>query len=121
MPLKHELDSQINKKLKILVTGARGFTGIHFIKMAHALGHETVSLNANLNDVASLESEIASIQPTAIAHFAGISFVPSKDEEAFYRVHALGTSNILNAVLKLKGTGVVVGVVVPLSTGSAWI
>jgi nucleoside-diphosphate-sugar epimerase len=70
--------------------------------MAHALGHETVSLNANLNDVASLESEIASIQPTAIAHFAGISFVPSKDEEAFYRVHALGTSNILNAALKLK-------------------
>lgn len=72
------------------------------MKMAHALGHETVSLNANLNDVASLESEIASIQPTAIAHFAGISFVPSKDEEAFYRVHALGTSNILNAALKLK-------------------
>jgi len=70
--------------------------------MAHAHGHEIVSLNANLNDVASLQSEIASIQPTAIAHFAGISFVASKDEEAFYRVHALGTSNILNAALKLK-------------------
>jgi len=96
------LDSQINKKLKILVTGAKGFTGIHFIEMAHALGHETFPLNANINDVNALEGEIASIQPTAIAHFAGISYVASKDEEAFYRVHALGTSNILNAALKLK-------------------
>jgi len=96
------LDSQINKKLKILVTGAKGFTGIHFIKMAHALGHETFPLNANINDINALEGEIASIQPTAIAHFAGISYVVSKDEEAFYRVHALGTSNILNAALKLK-------------------
>ena len=97
-----KLDTQINKKLKILVTGAKGFTGAHFIKMANTLGHETYALNANINDVNALENEIISIQPTAIAHFAGISFVASKDEEAFYRVHALGTSNILNAALKLK-------------------
>lgn len=84
------------------MTGAKGFTGAHFMKMANTLGHETVALNANINDVIALESEILSIQPTAIAHFAGISFVASKDEEAFYRVHALGTSNVLNAALKLK-------------------
>lgn len=84
------------------MTGAKGFTGAHFMKMANMLGHETVALNANINDVHALETEISSIQPNSIAHFAGISFVPSKDEEAFYRVHALGTSNVLNAALKLE-------------------
>lgn len=84
------------------MTGAKGFTGVHFMKMAKMLGHEVVPLQANINDVDALESEIVSVQPSAIAHFAGISFVASKDEEAFYRVHALGTSNILNAALKLK-------------------
>ena len=34
-------------------------------------------------------------------HCAGISFVASKDQEAFYRVHALGTSNLLSALTKL--------------------
>jgi nucleoside-diphosphate-sugar epimerase len=70
--------------------------------MARNLGHEVVPLQADINDIPSLESEIATVQPTAIAHFAGISFVASKDDEAFYRVHALGTSNVLNAALKLN-------------------
>ena len=72
------------------------------MRMAKDLGHEVVPCTSNINDVASLEEEILSHEPTAIAHFAGISFVASKDEEAFYRVHALGTSNLLNAALKLK-------------------
>ena len=87
--------------MKILVTGARGFTGIHFIETARAMGHETISLAANLNDARALEKEVLAAAPEMVAHLAGISFVASKDEEAFYRVHALGTSSLLNALLKL--------------------
>lgn len=58
-------------------------------------------MKSNLNDIAALDSEILAVSPDYVIHFAGISFVASKDNEAFYRVHALGTSNLLNALLKL--------------------
>jgi nucleoside-diphosphate-sugar epimerase len=44
---------------------------------------------------------VLQIAPDAVIHCAGISFVASKDQEAFYRVHALGTCNLLNALTKL--------------------
>jgi len=44
---------------------------------------------------------VLQVAPDAVIHCAGISFVASKDQEAFYRVHALGTSNLLNALTKL--------------------
>lgn len=86
---------------KILVTGAKGFTGQHFLRLASAAGYEVAPMQSNLNDIAALEKEILELSPDLVIHFAGISFVASKDNEAFYRVHALGTSNLLNAILKL--------------------
>lgn len=88
--------------MKILITGARGFTGQHFSKLASKAGHVVAPLQSDINDIPTLEAEIADISPELVIHFAGISFVASKDNEAFYRVHALGTSNLLNALLKLK-------------------
>lgn len=88
--------------MKILLTGANGFTGLHFTKTAVAAGYIVHALRSDITDSAALETEVLEASPDLIAHFAGISFVPSKDEEAFYRVHALGTSNLLNALLKLK-------------------
>lgn len=71
------------------------------IDLAQNQGHRVLSLKADINDVSSLEQEILECSPDAVIHCAGISFVASKDEEAFYRVHALGTSNLLKALLKL--------------------
>lgn len=88
--------------MKILLTGANGFTGLHFTKTAEAEGHSVHALKSDITDAATLEAEVLEASPDLVAHFAGISFVPSKDEEAFYRVHALGTSNLLNALLKLE-------------------
>ena len=88
--------------MKILVTGAKGFTGQHFSKLATGAGHEVVPLQSNLNEIDALDTEILKVAPDYVIHFAGISFVASKDNEAFYRVHALGTSNLLNALLKLE-------------------
>lgn len=88
--------------MKILLTGANGFTGLHFTKAAEAAGHTIHALKSDITDAPTLENEILEASPDLVAHFAGISFVASKDEEAFYRVHALGTSNLLNALLKLE-------------------
>ena len=86
----------------ILITGAKGFTGLYLKDAAHNAGLRVVELASNLNDVEALEKEVAAAKPDFVAHLAGISFVASKDHEAFYRVHALGTSNLLQALTKLQ-------------------
>lgn len=90
------------KTPKLLITGAKGFTGIYLSEAAQEAGFQTIALSANLNDMEALEREVLEIKPDYVAHLAGISFVASKDHEAFYRVHALGTSNLLQALAKLQ-------------------
>lgn len=75
---------------------------MHFARIAEAVGHTIYPLKSDITNSAALEAEVLSVSPDLVAHFAGISFVASKDEEAFYRVHALGTCNLLNALLKQK-------------------
>ena len=86
----------------LLITGAKGFTGLYLKEAAQNAGLKVVELASNLNDIEVLEKEIAVAKPDLVAHLAGISFVASKDHEAFYRVHALGTSNLLQALTKLE-------------------
>lgn len=86
----------------ILITGAKGFTGLYLQDAAKKLGLQVVALTSNLNDLPSLEKEVLTVKPDYVAHLAGISFVASKDHEAFYRVHALGSSNLLQALTKLE-------------------
>ena len=69
--------------------------------LGKSLGHNLNILKANINDVDVLEAEIATLSPDYVIHLAGISFVASKDHEAFYRVHALGTGNLLKALIHL--------------------
>lgn len=88
--------------MKILLTGATGFTGLHFANLANAQGHEIIPLQANLNDVQALETEIVKSQPDAVLHLAGKSFVVSNDDLPYYQVHAIGTVNLLNALGKLS-------------------
>ena len=95
------MDLKISHPKKILLTGSRGFTGKHLISLASSHGDEVIGLQSDITDASALEKEILMVQPDAVIHCAGISFVASKDQEAFYRVHALGTSNLLTALTKL--------------------
>ncbi|WP_216861963.1 NAD(P)-dependent oxidoreductase [Polynucleobacter sp. AP-Kaivos-20-H2] len=95
------MDLKISKPKKILLTGSRGFTGKHLLNEAVSQGLEIIGLQSDITDVITLEKEVYELAPDAVIHCAGISFVASKDQEAFYRVHALGTSNLLNALTKL--------------------
>ena len=90
--------------MKILLTGATGFTGHHFANLAKVQGHDIIPLQANLNNSQALDAEIAKSAPDVVLHLAGKSFVVSNDDAPYYQVHAIGTVNLLNAISKLTKT-----------------
>jgi GDP-6-deoxy-D-talose 4-dehydrogenase len=88
--------------LKLLLTGARGFTGQHFVQAARACGHEVVGLQTDLRDAETLKQQVAEIAPEQVVHLAAISFVGHADSSAFYAVNVIGTLNLLEALAALK-------------------
>jgi nucleoside-diphosphate-sugar epimerase len=87
--------------MKILVTGATGFTGRFFQIAAESIGHQVIGLVTDLTDQASVQEAVLRIAPEAVVHLAAISFVGHADEAAFYRVNVLGTMNLLSALSSL--------------------
>ncbi len=84
--------------MRILLTGADGFTGWHFIQQAAAAGHECLALRSDLTNAAALGDELSQARFDSVAHLAGISFVGHADERAFYDVNLFGTLNLLGAL-----------------------
>ena len=87
--------------MKILLTGATGFTGKHFIRFAQSQGHEIVPLRSNLTQQDDVDAEVSAAKPDAVVHLGAISFVGNADLSAFYAVNTVGTTNLLNALQKL--------------------
>lgn len=87
--------------MRILLTGADGFTGRHFQSKAHSLGHEVITLKSDLKNADAVFSEVQWALPSHVLHLAAISAVTHADEEAFYRVNLFGTQNLLKALCAL--------------------
>jgi GDP-6-deoxy-D-talose 4-dehydrogenase len=87
--------------MKILLTGAAGFTGVFFKAAAEACGHQVVALQANLTDKAAVAAEVSAVTPEAVVHLAAISFVGHADDTAFYGVNVVGTAHLLAALAAL--------------------
>jgi nucleoside-diphosphate-sugar epimerase len=87
--------------MKILLTGAAGFTGRFFMTAAEAVGHQVIALQANLTDQSLVADEVALAEPDAVVHLAAISFVGHADDSAFYAVNVVGTTNLLAALAAL--------------------
>lgn len=86
---------------RILLTGAQGFTGRHFVHAAEAHGTAIVALRADLEDAAAVARELAGEDFDYVVHLAAISAVTHADEPAFYRVNLFGTLNLLEALCAL--------------------
>lgn len=91
--------------MNILLTGANGFTGLHFAELARQAGHAVTALQADLTQpqavteaVASAVSALPQAQPWVVVHLAALSFVGHADELAFYGVNVLGTMNLLRVL-----------------------
>lgn len=85
----------------MLVTGADGFTGVHFVKQAKESGYEVFEFNANLTDPQAVQAQVNAAAPDVVVHLAAISFVGHDKPSAFYDVNVIGTLNLLDALLKL--------------------
>ncbi|WP_462159424.1 NAD-dependent epimerase/dehydratase family protein [Pseudoalteromonas sp. GB56] len=98
--------------MRILVTGASGFTGRHFIAHAKSQGHECVALSnsqrseaeqvhtvyANLTDKTSIQEALKGQAFDAVVHLAAISFVAHGDIDEIYATNLLGTTNLIDVV-----------------------
>ncbi len=85
----------------MLVTGADGFTGVHFVKHAREAGYEVFEFNADLTNPVAVQNQVNTAEPDVVVHLAAISFVGHDKACAFYDVNVIGTLNLLDALLKL--------------------
>ena len=87
--------------MRLLLTGAEGFTGRHLTVAAEAAGYDVIGLRADLTDAVAVAAEVAAAAPTHVVHLAAISAVTHADEAAFYRVNLFGSLNLLKALTAL--------------------
>jgi GDP-6-deoxy-D-talose 4-dehydrogenase len=87
--------------LRMLVTGADGFTGVHFVKQAREAGYDVFAFDGDLTNPQAVQAQVDAAAPDVVVHLAGISFVGHDKASAFYDVNVIGTLNLLEALLKL--------------------
>jgi GDP-4-dehydro-6-deoxy-D-mannose reductase len=82
---------------RVLVTGGQGFVGGH---LTAELGERAVSPDADVTDLEALRAAVRDVRPEAVVHLAALSDVADswKDPETVWRVNAVGTVALLEAV-----------------------
>ena len=98
-----------NASKRALVTGIRGFTGRYMASELTSHGYQVFGLGSqpsdepdyhqvDLTDPAATRQVIAEIRPDVVLHLAALAFVGHGDTNGFYRVHLIGTRNLLEAL-----------------------
>lgn len=90
--------------MRLLLTGADGFTGKHIEFAAVTAGYQVLPVRADLTDFELLEKEVHISKPTHVIHLAAISDVNDSHQENYYRVNLFGTLNLLKALEGLEKT-----------------
>lgn len=96
--------------MRVLVTGASGFTGHALCAALHQQGHEAYGLSrrpshdqpwpmlaVDLREAAAVQTLFALVQPDAVVHLAARSFVDDADLSGFYEHNVVGTAHLLDA------------------------
>lgn len=98
--------------MRVLITGADGFTGRYLAAELQSHGYEThglvreaVSLDhydavhvADLANTNDLQRIVEQVRPTSVVHLAAISFVGHGSLDEIYQVNLLGTRHLLDAL-----------------------
>ena len=95
---------------RVLVTGANGFTGVWLRRELESHGYEVVgtcfaasAFGERVLDItspANCAAVVDEIRPDYVIHLAAISFVQHADATDFYRVNVVGTTNLLDALVR---------------------
>lgn len=88
--------------MRLLLTGADGFTGVHLTDAARLAGYEVFALRGDLQDETVVRQQVLEVAPTHVIHLAGISRVTGEDALAYYSVNLLGSLNLLKALAGLS-------------------
>ena len=114
---------------RVLITGIRGFTGIHAQRALEASGYEVVGLGkappsgeghywqVDLADADGIKTAVDEIRPDLVLHLAAIASVTHADPADFYRVNVIGTRHLLSA---LAGAHHPVAKVILASSGTVY-
>lgn len=87
--------------MRLLLTGADGFTGTHLSQVAKQAGYTVYPLRASLEDRQGVRAQLDQVQPTHVIHLAAISHVTHADNLAYYQTNLLGSLDFLEALSNL--------------------
>jgi nucleoside-diphosphate-sugar epimerase len=86
----------------LLLTGADGFTGRHFLATAQLRGHDVYALQSDLTKLDDMAAELDGRRFDHVVHLAAISAVTHADELALYAVNLFGTLNLMQVLASLS-------------------
>jgi len=96
---------------KVLITGIESFTGKHLSSYLENSGYDVYGTSLFTNGQKTLQCDITnkgdilaalkSVKPDFFIHLSGISFAAHGNNEDFYKVNTIGTTNILDAFIEL--------------------
>ncbi|MFI4940994.1 MAG: NAD-dependent epimerase/dehydratase family protein, partial [Burkholderiales bacterium] len=99
----------------VLLTGARGFTGVYMRAELEAAGYSVVGaviggsagsneISLDITSIDDCRRAMEQVRPDYLVHLAAISFVQHESASAFYEVNVIGTMNLLQALADAKLT-----------------
>jgi GDP-6-deoxy-D-talose 4-dehydrogenase len=97
---------------KVLITGIDSFTGIHLSSYLKNSGYDVYGTSLSKTDTKKYICDITKkddilrvlneLKPDYLIHLSGISFAAHGNNEDFYKVNTIGTTNILDIFLELN-------------------
>ena len=97
---------------KVLITGIDSFTGIHLSSYLEHSGYDVYGTSLNKSDTKKyicnitkkddIKKILIQIKPDYLIHLSGISYAAHTNNEDFYKVNTIGTTNILDTFLELN-------------------
>ncbi|HEX8420887.1 MAG TPA: GDP-mannose 4,6-dehydratase [Sphingomonas sp.] len=86
--------------MRVLVTGALGFTGRYMTDALRAVGHDPIASASDITDPGAVADEVGTARPDAIIHLAASAFAGGDAIDEFYAVNQLGAFHVLDAAAK---------------------